>query len=91
MRFTWRAQGCGVRLAWPARRGDRYEYSVFFAERPRRVGRAAIRGGGQLVRASHPFAIRLEDGYSSALDPVMFRARLRLRAAGGPVRIDHCR
>jgi len=47
-RFRFQARGCGVRISWPARRGDRFELSTFFRKSLRRPGdqRVQARRGG---------------------------------------------
>jgi len=81
-RFTFRPTGCGVKMAWGARRGERFEQSVFFTERPKVAGRT-LTGGDQRVTVSERAGVALQSGYSSGTDPKLVRARIRFGAGRG--------
>ena len=69
-------------MGWAARRGDRFEQSVFFTQRPTVAGRT-LTGGDQRVTVSERAGVVLQRGYSSGADPKLFRARIRFRASRG--------
>jgi hypothetical protein len=88
--FRYRATDCGVELSFPALRGDSFELSYFFEDRPEVDGNVA-RGARQVVRSSLPFSARIQRGYTSAAVEGLYRARLRLRAPQrGTVRVEAC-
>jgi hypothetical protein len=89
-RFVFRPVGCGVKATWATRRGDRFEYSVFFTDRPEVSGRV-LTGDGQRVTLSDDAAVSLESGYASGTDASLVRARLRFGAASGkPLSVTVC-
>ena len=89
-RFRYRATGCGVQLSFSARRGEAFELSYFFEDRPRLEGRV-VRGARQVVTSSLPVDLRVQGGYTSAAVEGLYRARLRLRAPrSGTVRVEAC-
>lgn len=76
--FRWVPRGCGVRLTFPARAGDSFEYSAFFREGngPPEITEQSVADGWQIVRFTPRASVTLEPGYSSASDPNITRARL---------------
>ena len=77
---AYRPLRAGVKISWRARRGERFEYSVFLNRRPRQRGRRVI-GGGLRARASVPLRlVGVERGYSSGRDGRLLRVRMRLKA-----------
>ena len=89
-RFVFRPVGCGVKLTWKTSRGDRFEYSVFFKDRPEVDGRT-ITGDGQKVTLSDDASVSLESGYASGTDASLVRARMRFGAASGkPLSVTVC-
>jgi hypothetical protein len=88
--FRYRATRCGVELSFSARRGEAFELSYFFEDRPRLAGRV-VRGAGQEVRSSLPVRMRVGGRYTSAAVEGLYRARLRVRARSrGLVRVEAC-
>jgi hypothetical protein len=77
VRFRFVPLPCGVRVEWPARRGDRYEYSAFV-----RRGRTAGPAGDAVQELAYDPApaATLERGYSSGTDARLTRVRLRFTA-----------
>ena len=78
--ITYKPLRSGVRITWRARRGERFEYSLFLPAAPvERRGRVV--GGGLRVSSSVPLKItRVERGYASGRDSPLVRARTELRA-----------
>jgi hypothetical protein len=94
-RFRFQARGCGVRISWPARRGDRFELSTFFrksANDPEPRGSSLV-GADQVVRFAPRARVTFERRYASASDAKLIRARLRFvgRAQEGRMRVTICR
>ena len=81
-RFTFAPTSCGVRMSWSARRGDRFEQSVFFTARPSVQGRV-LSGGGQRVTLGRDASVRLENGYASGSAPRLVRARIQFGPSSG--------
>ena len=79
VRFTFAPTGCGVRISWNARRGDRYTYSGFFAERPSK-GSRTVSDSSQVIRVDAPFTMGAAAGYSSGSHASLTRAVLRFRS-----------
>ena len=78
VRWTWRATGCGARLSFPVRAGDRYEYSTFFIDdgSPPSTRGAVVADETQRVTFSQaPLRTSLGRGYVSGLDPRLTRAK----------------
>lgn len=82
--FRYEPRPCGVRLSFPARTGDRFEYSVFFpgtAGGPMpRVEPEFVSDSERVVEYPPGTRVELEPGYSSATEPHLVRARLILTA-----------
>ena len=89
--FTFAPSYCGVRLTFPGRAGDAFEYSGFFREKPRQSGRSVV-DAFQLVRFDRrPDGVKFQDGYASGADAGTTRARARLRRSrAGTVAIEIC-
>ncbi|MGI8594411.1 MAG: hypothetical protein ACR2ML_08645 [Solirubrobacteraceae bacterium] len=94
VRWTWRATGCGVRLSFPVRAGDRYEYSTFFVDdgTPPRARGAVVADEAQRVTFSRePLRTSLNGGYVSGLDPRLVRAKSIIQARRtGSMTIETC-
>ena len=89
---TYRPIRCGVRVSVPARAGDLWEYSGFFARRPRRVARGVVSDGTQRLRVDGATQVRMRPGYASATHPRLVRVRLRVRVRSArTLRITICR
>ncbi|HLM49326.1 MAG TPA: hypothetical protein VK279_02170 [Solirubrobacteraceae bacterium] len=88
--FAFRPLRDGVRITAPRAPADTMEYSAFFTGRRPHKGRRSLRGSHQLVHFGQRAAARVHNGYASAIDPVLFRGRLRFPAPGtaDPLRID---
>jgi hypothetical protein len=89
---TWRfaPTACGVTTSWATRPGERYEYSQFFRALPRVAAGSAF-GGGSRLGFSTPAGASIEDGYSSGLDPRLWRARLTFPpSTGKPISLSLC-
>jgi hypothetical protein len=65
----------GVRLTFPAKAGDRLQYSVFFERRPT-VTAGLVTNGEQEAAFDPAATVKLEGGYASGADPKLVRARL---------------
>jgi len=93
VRFRFFPGRCGAVMSWPARRGDRYEYSVFVPAGTRlgRSGRG-LRGGGLWLRSpSRLRATATGETGASGVDLQVTRVSVALRARRtGPLRIEHC-
>jgi hypothetical protein len=79
----------GVRITFPRVPGDRLQYSAFFAgaARPKRHGHALATVSERVAWSGHS-RVKLLDGFASAVDPNLVRARLTLAAgAGGPAHV----
>ena len=94
MVFNFRPTRCGVRVSWPAQPGDRFDYSFFMrrGSRPRALGRSTLADTDARIRFNTPVRVRLDGAYSSAVDPVLVRARALLAApAAQTMRVTICR
>jgi hypothetical protein len=91
VRFDFVPVGCGVRLTFPVKAGDRFSYSAFFEAKPSKTARTVF-DGDQKVIASRAASVSIERGYSSGSDVDVYRARLRFRMAGrdGTITITTC-
>jgi hypothetical protein len=93
VRFTFEPWRCGLRLAIPARPGDRVEYSVFLAgsKTPYRRTRILV-GGGQQMAFTRPARTSLRRGYASGSDAELTRATLHFARARdrAPLRMVIC-
>ena len=91
--FRFEPVACGVRIAFPARRGDKLEYSAFMRGRRGdvQVGESTVSDSRQIVSFDHPGRVELESGYASASDPRLVRARIRFEpAAADTIGITVC-
>ena len=88
-RIRFQPAGCGARIIIPARRGERWEYSAFFAGAPA-ARNGEISDGRRRVRFTHPARVRFSGGYSSGLDARLKRARIAFAPATGPIVIELC-
>jgi len=92
-RFRFAPGRCGPVMSWPARRGDRFEYSVYLpAATQLRPLRGGVGGGGlRLLSRSRLRAQMTGERLASGADPQLTRALLTVRARrSGPLRIEHC-
>jgi hypothetical protein len=82
VRFSYEPTACGVQLSFPARKGDKIEYSAFMRGSKGDVSIAgrSVSDAGQVVSFDHPAHVTLESGYASGADPALVRARLRFSA-----------
>ena len=94
VRWTWAATGCGVKLSFPVRAGDRYEYSTFFVDdgTPPSTRGAVVADEAQRVTFSQaPVRTSLSGGYVSGLDPKLVRAKSIIQARRtGSMTIETC-
>ena len=84
---------CGVAYEFPARAGDRIEFSMFLRDRPTppRVTARGVRDGDARWTFNRPATVKLERGYASGVDPRLVRARATFTGLPtGPVRITVC-
>jgi hypothetical protein len=81
---------CGVRIVAPARRSGRWEYSAFFAGRPRRRGTRTVADAGQRVTVFPAARVSTERGYASGEDASLTRVRFAFPARRRPVTITIC-
>jgi hypothetical protein len=77
-RFRFERADCGVRMSLLVAAGDALEYSAFMRGRAADVGvrERSVSDGRHEVTASEPVRVSLEDGYASASDPRVVRARM---------------
>ena len=94
--FRYEPTKCGVRQTFPGKRGEVFEQSFFFRDRPTKKGRSLI-GPRERVTSSVPFSLRIHANnhrsrpYASAMHGPLFRARLRVRVpASGRVTFESC-
>lgn len=94
--FRYEPTACGVRQTFPGKRGEVYEMSFFFRDRPTKRGRV-ISGPRERVTSSVPFGLRIHANnhrsrpYASAMHGPLFRARLRVRVpASGRISLESC-
>jgi len=91
--FRFEPAGCGVRTTFPVVAGDVVEYSSFMrgATADVQVTDTSVADATQLVTFSQPAQITLEEGYASAVDPKLVRARAVFRpAAPGQITVTVC-
>jgi hypothetical protein len=92
--FNFRPTRCGVRISWPAQGGDRFDFSFFMrrAAAPRPLGRFILADRDETIAFNTPARVRTEGAYSSAVDPVLVRARTLLSASRTQtMRVTVCR
>ena len=89
VRFSFVPTGCGVRVAWRGRRGDRYTYSSFVRghRQTPRISRERVADTRQEITATPtPNAVRADSRrYFSASDPQLRRVRMHWRLTGNDV------
>jgi hypothetical protein len=89
--FRFRPTPCGVITSFGTQPGDRYEYSQFFRSRPRSVSATSLADAGSTLTFSKPAGASIENGYSSGLDPSLWRARLEFPpSTGKPISLTLC-
>ena len=86
--FTFTPTACGVRLSFPARRGDRFEYSAFFRGGAERSASTVRDGVGRVSFDTRP-SVALDGGYASGSDVRLVRATARWKPRGAAA-IDTC-
>jgi hypothetical protein len=81
VKFRFRPVSCGVRMSFPARRGDRFDYSAFMrgSKRSVTVGRRSVADARHVVTFDAPAKVQLIRGYASGADPALVRARIRFK------------
>ena len=92
--FRFQPTGCGVRMVWPAQQGDQFELSTFMrrSSKPRQLSPFALGDADQIVRFNAPTSVSLEGAYSSAVDPILVRARsLMVAKRTKPMRVTVCK
>jgi hypothetical protein len=92
-RFRFSSGRCGPVMSWSARRGDRFEYSVYLpAGAELRRHRGGVAGGGLRLLSRSRLAPRTTgERLASGSDPFLTRAFVRLRAhRSGRIRLEHC-
>jgi hypothetical protein len=80
--------GNGVRLSFPARRGDRIELTTFLpAGKAELLSEKAVGDGTSVAEATpRPAAVSLESGFASCCDAKLVGARMTIRGSSdGPV------
>jgi hypothetical protein len=94
--FRYEPTACGVAQTFPGKRGEVFEQSFFFRDRPVKKGRALI-GPRERVTSSAPFRLTIQANnhrsrpYASATHGPLFRARLRVRVPkSGRVTLTSC-
>jgi hypothetical protein len=94
--FRYEPAGCGVKQTFPGKRGEVYEMSFFFRDRPTQRGRV-LSGPRELVKSSVPFSLQIHANnhrsrpYASAMHGPLFRARVRVRVPkSGRVTFESC-
>lgn len=76
--FRFIPTACGVSIAFPAERADRFEYSTFFAAdgAPPTASPGRILGDTEQVTYSGKGTVSFQGGYASGIEPRLVRARL---------------
>jgi hypothetical protein len=94
--FRYEPTDCGVAMTFPGERGEVYEHSFFFRDRPVKQGRELV-GPRERVKSSVPFGLRIHSTnhrarpYASAMHGPLFRARVRVRVPkSGRVTLTSC-
>jgi hypothetical protein len=94
--FRYLPTACGVAQSFPGKRGEVYEMSFFFRDRPTKRGRV-LSGPRERVTSSVPFSLRIQANnhrsrpYASAMHGPLFRARVRVRVPkSGRVTFESC-
>ncbi|HEX8065816.1 MAG TPA: hypothetical protein VF520_04735 [Thermoleophilaceae bacterium] len=89
--FRFEPLPCGMRMTFPVRAGDAFDYSAFLLPQGLSVRPASLRDATSRVALSRPARVSVEDGYASATDPALVRARASWRpSAGGSISVTHC-
>jgi hypothetical protein len=94
--FRYEPSACGVRQTFTGKRGEVYEMSFFFRDRPTKQGRV-LSGPRERVTTTVPFSLRIQANnhrsrpYASAAFGPLYRARLRVRVPkSGRVAFETC-
>lgn len=94
--FRYEPTACGVRQTFPGKRGEVYEMSFFFRDRPAKSGRSMV-GPRERVTASVPFSAQIHANnhrsrpYASAMHGPLFRVRMRVRVPkSGRISFESC-
>ena len=94
--FRYTPTDCGVAFTFPGKRGEVYEMSYFFRDRPAKRGRELV-GPRERVISSVPFSLRIHANnhrsrpYASAMHGPLFRARVRVRMPkSGRITLTSC-
>jgi hypothetical protein len=92
VKWTWTATACGVRLSFPVKAGDRYEYSTFFRGSPALSGKTLADDAQKVTFSAAPLRVSRSGGYVSGVDPRLTRAKAILSVrADGTFTIQTCR
>jgi hypothetical protein len=92
VKWTWTATACGVRLSFPVKAGDRYEYSTFFRGSPALSGKVLADDAQKVTFSGAPLRVSRSGGYVSGLDARLTRAKAVLAVrADGTFTIETCR
>jgi hypothetical protein len=94
--FRYEPTACGIAQTFPGKRGELFEQSFFFRDRPVKQGRELI-GPRERVHSSVPFSLQIHANnhrsrpYASAMHGPLFRARVRVRVPkSGRVTLTSC-
>ena len=76
--FRFTPTACGVSIAFPDERADRFEYSTLFAAEgaPPTASPGRILGDTEQVTYSGKGTVSFQGGYASGIEPRLVRARL---------------
>jgi hypothetical protein len=90
--FRWTPVPCGVRLTFPARKGDHLSIGFFLPGTAGAVdGTAMVSGAVRVTVSPAPRSVRFEPGYASGTDPAIVRGRASvLVRRSGLVRVTTC-
>jgi hypothetical protein len=89
--FRYEPLDCGVRIVVPGRASDRWEYSAFFAGRPRRRGPRMVEDGAQRITVSARARVTAARGYASGEHASLTRVRFAFQPGRErPIRITIC-
>jgi hypothetical protein len=88
--FTFAPIGCGARITWPARAGDRYAFSGFFAGAPS-PSRRSVTDKSQTISFDVPVRLAADHEHSSGSDAALTRVVARFeRTRDGTAAITIC-
>jgi hypothetical protein len=82
VRFRFAPTACGVRMTVPARRGDRFGYSAFFAGTPA-AAQGSVADAEQVISFGARASIRRGGLHASGAEPRLTEMRLRFGPAKG--------